>query len=130
MTIAPVVPPTATTPTVFLPLVPAFMAPLFMPPLTTVMPVTPALNRPINTGGIRTGRVDTGHIHHPGRRWWGVDHAGLQGIHHGPWYTHLGIHRKMADAGVNRHRRLDHHWMGATHLCQTQAQQAEQRDGS
>jgi hypothetical protein len=36
----------------------------------------------------------------------------------------------MADAGVNRHGRLDHQWMGATHLRKSQAQQAEQRDGS
>ena len=122
MTIVPVVPPTATatTPTFIVPVVPAFMASLVMTPLTTVMPVTPAVNR----------RIDTGHIHHPGWWWRGVDHAGWQGIHHRPGNPHLGIHREMADAGVNRYGRLDHHRMGATHLCKSQAQQAEQRHGS
>lgn len=106
--------PTLSESTVIAPKVPAFMS-----PLVAVMPMPPAVNM----------RIDPGHIHHTGRRWRGVNHPRRRAINHRAGHPYLGINREMADARVHRHRRF-HHRMGAAHLGQTQAQQAEHRDSS
>ena len=108
-----------TTPTMSESAVIARKVPAFMGSLAAVMPMPPAVNR----------RIDPGHIHHTGRRWRGVNHPRLRAINNRAEHPYLGINREMADARVHRHRRF-HHRMGAAHLGQTQAQQAEHRDSS
>ena len=92
----------------------ALMAP------TALMPMPPTMRLTHNTG----------HIDHPRRRWRCVNHTGWRSIDHLAVHPHSGVDRKVSNARVHRHRRLDHHGMCAAHLGQTQAQQAEQRDGS
>lgn len=116
----PVAPSTAPTSPVIVPEVLALMA--FE---MAVMSVPPAIHWPIHTR-----RINRRHIHHAGWRWRGVNHTGRRAINDRAGYPYLGVHREMADPGVHRNRGLDHHRMGATHLCNAQAQQAEQRDGS
>ena len=108
-----------TTPTMSESAVIARKVPAFMGSLAAVMPMPPAVNR----------RIDPGHMHHT--RWWwrGVNHPRRRAINHRAWPPYLGVNREMTDARVHRHRRF-HHRMGAAHLGQTQAQQAEQRNGS
>jgi hypothetical protein len=91
----------------------ALMAPM------ALVPMPPTMNR----------RRHTGRVEHP-RGWWGVNHPGRRAINHWARHPYLRINREMADARVHRHRRFNRQGMGATHLGQTQAQQAEQRDGS
>lgn len=99
---------------VIVPEVPAFMTP------TALMPMPPTLRLTHNTG----------QIHHTRRRWRGINDPRRWCVNHRTRHPYLGIDREMTDARVHRHRRLDHHRMGATHLGQTQAHEAEQRDGS